>query len=86
MAAAIFFYVSEGAEGCGSNNVGAGPILDSGAQIMFGGMHQSAIRMIDDHNFLGAQQVVRYDKGAYSVFSDDAAGIAKNVCFPGFQS
>ena len=35
--------------------------------------------MIDDHEFLGAQQVVRNDQRAQGVLGDDAAGIADDV-------
>ncbi len=52
----IFFDVLEGIEEGSRNDRGSGAILDSRAQILFAGVHQSAIRMIDDHNFLGAQQ------------------------------
>src|ERR1700730_4513829 len=39
---------------------GSGAILDSVAQIVFIALHQSAIGMIDDHDFFRAQQVMRH--------------------------
>ena len=49
---------------------------------MFGCVHQSAIGVIDDHEFLGAQQIMRYDQGAQGVIRDDAAGVADDVGIP----
>ena len=76
----IVFDVLEGVEEGGRNNSSSGAILDSRAQILFAGVHQTAIRMIDDHNFLGAQQIVRYDQGAQRVVGDDTSGIAEDMC------
>src|SRR5712692_1932307 len=86
LVADIFFDVLEGVEEGGSNSGGSGAILDSGAQVLFGGEHQSAIGVIDDHDFLGAQEVVRYDQGAQGVFRHDAAGIADDVRVSRFQA
>src|SRR6266566_5547723 len=73
--------VDEAADGGGCRE-----ILDSGAQILFAGVHQSAIGVIDDHDFLGAEQIVRNDQGAQRVISDDAAGVADDVRVSLFQS
>src|ERR1700730_10772474 len=54
----IFINVLEGVEEGGSNSGDSGAVLDSVAQILFAGVHQSAIGVIDDHDFLGAQQIV----------------------------
>src|SRR5258708_2645296 len=86
LVADIFFDVLEGVEEGGSNGGGSGAILDSGAQVLLGGEHQSAIGVIDDHDFLGAQEVVRYDQGAQGVFRHDAAGIADDVRISRFQA
>ena len=51
----IFFDVLEGVEEGWSNDGGSGAILNSRAQILFAGVHQTAIGVIDHHNFLGAQ-------------------------------
>src|SRR6266513_1041947 len=49
-------------------------------------VHQSAIGVIDDHDFLGAEQIVRNDQGAQRVISDEAAGVADDVRVSLFQS
>ena len=46
---------------------------------VLGGVHQSAIGVIDDHEFLGAEQMMRDEQGAQRVVRDDAAGVADNV-------
>src|SRR5260370_40910898 len=79
LVADLVFEVLEGVEEGGSNSGGSGAILDSGAQVLFAGEHQSAIGVIDDHDFLGAEEIVRYDQGAQGVFRHDAAGIADDV-------
>jgi hypothetical protein len=55
LVADIFFDVLEGVEEGGSNGSGPGAILDSGAQILFARIHQSAVSVIDHHEFLGAE-------------------------------
>ena len=80
----IFIYVLECVEESGSKCGGAGGILDSGAQILFIRMHQSAIGVIDDHDFLDTEQVVRHEQRAQRVVRDDAAGIANDVRVSGF--
>jgi len=54
----IFFDVLEGVEEGGSNSGLSGAILDSGAQVLLAGVHQAAIGVIDDHDFLSAEQIV----------------------------
>ncbi len=82
----IFFDVLERIEKSRSDRRGSRAILDSGAQILFGGVHQSAIGVIDDHDLLGAQEKVRYDQGAQGVIRNDAASIADDVSISLFQS
>ena len=86
LVADIFINVLEGVEERGNYGGGSGAILDSGAQILFAGMHQSTIGVIDDHDFLGAQQVVRYDQGAQSIVRNDAACITDDVRVSRFQT
>jgi len=75
----IFFDVLEGIEEGGRNSGRSSALLDSGAQVLLAGVHQAAIGMIDDHDFLGAEQIVRYDQRAQRVFRNDASGIADDV-------
>src|SRR5439155_6512898 len=72
--------------GGGSDGGGSRAILDSGAQVLFAGVHESAIRMVDDHEFLGPEQMMRYHKGAQRVIRDYSAGIADDVRISLFQS
>jgi hypothetical protein len=60
LVANIFFDVLEGIEVSGSDSGRSGAILDSAAQVLLAGVHQSAIGVIDDHDFLGPQQIMRY--------------------------
>src|SRR5260370_20307982 len=76
LVADIFFDVLERvAEGWGGR-LGPGAVLDSGAQVLLGGVHQAAIGMVDDHEFLGAQPVMRHHQGPGSVIRQHATGIA----------
>jgi len=54
----IFIDVLEGVEEGGRNSGHSGAILDSGTQVLFAGVHQAAIGVIDDHDFLSAEQIV----------------------------
>jgi hypothetical protein len=67
---------------------GRGPcaILDPVAQILFRGVHQAAIGVVDDHELPGIQQVMRYDKGAQAVLRDDAARVSNDVGVASFQA
>ena len=75
----IFFEVLKCVEVAGWNSGSPGTILDSSAQILFAGIHQSAIGMIDHHEFFGTQEIVRYEQGAQGVVRDDAASVADDV-------
>ena len=86
LVADIFFDVLEGVEEGRSNRGGSSAILNSGPQILFAGIHQSAIGVIDDHDLFGAQQIVRYDQRAQGVLRNDAARIADDVRVPRFQT
>src|SRR6266478_2979661 len=54
LVADIFFDVLERVKEGGGDSLGPGAVLDSGAQILFGGVHQAAIGVVDDHEFVGA--------------------------------
>jgi len=75
----IFLNILESIKERGRDGRGSRAILDSISQVLFGGMHQTAIGVIDDHEFLGVQQIVRDDQGAQAVFGDDPAGISNDV-------
>jgi hypothetical protein len=49
----VFIYVLEGVKESRSHSRCSGAILYSVAQILFGGMCQPAIGVIDNHEFLG---------------------------------
>src|SRR5580704_8944139 len=53
----ILFDVLEGVEKSGNNHCGSRPALNGGSQLFLGGLLQSAIRVINDHDFFGAQQI-----------------------------
>ena len=82
----VFFDVLERVEERGRDRCGAHAILNSGAQVLFADVHQAAIGVIDDHEFLGAEQVVRNDEGTHGVFGHDATGVADDVRVSGFQT
>ena len=66
------------------NGGGAGAILDARAEVLLGCMHQTAVGVVDDHEFFGAKQMVGDKQGAQRVVGDDAAGITDDVgiaCF-----
>jgi hypothetical protein len=85
LVADVFFDVLEGVEKGRGDGGRSGAILDSGAEILFVGVHEAAVGVVDDHEFLGAEEMVRNDEGAERVFSDDAAGVADDVGVAGFQ-
>ena len=58
LVADIFIYVLEGVEEGGSNSSRSGAILDSSAQVLLASVHQAAIGVIDNHDFLSAEQIV----------------------------
>ena len=61
------------------------PILDSRPQILLAGLHQSAIGVIDDHKFLGVEQVVRHQQRAQTIVGHNAASVADDVGVPSCQ-
>src|SRR5712664_467989 len=79
LVADIFFDVLEGIEKSRCNRGCSGTILDSGTQILFGGLHQSAIGVIDDHELFRAEQMMRHDQGTQGVVRYDAAGVSDDV-------
>jgi len=62
LVAHILFDVLEGVEEGRRYCRGSRAVLDSGAQVLLAGVHQAAVGVIDDHDFFGAQQVVRHHK------------------------
>src|SRR5215469_291601 len=54
----VFVEILKGVEECRSDSGGPGAVLDASAQLLLGGMHQAAIRVIDDHELFRAQQIV----------------------------
>jgi len=82
----IFFNVLEGVEKGRRDGRGSSAILDSVAQILLRGVHKAAIRVVDDHEFLGVQQVMRHDKGTQGVFGNDAARVSNDMSVAGFQT
>src|SRR5881296_3329194 len=61
-------------------------VLDARAQLLLGGVHQAAVGVVDDHEFLGFQQVVGDKQRAQGVVGDDASRVANDVRVPGLQS
>jgi hypothetical protein len=58
----ILLNILKGKKECGSDGCCARAILDSRAKVVLAGVHQSAIGVIDDHEFLGFEEVVRYQQ------------------------
>ena len=81
----IFFNILKGVKKRGSNSGRPGAMLDSVAQVLLAGVHQSAIGVIDNHDFLSAKQIVRYDQRPQTIFRNDAAGVADDVRVSGSQ-
>ena len=86
LVANIFIDILEGVEKRGSQSGGPREILDSGSEILFAGVHQSAICVIDDHDFLGAKQIVRDEQGTQRVVCYYAACVADDVRVARFQA
>jgi len=82
----IFFNVLEGIEKRRRDSRSPCAILNSFPQILFGGEHQSAIGVIDDHELSSVEQVVRHDQRTQSIFGNDSAGVANDVRVAGFQA
>jgi hypothetical protein len=70
---------------CGRDGRRPRAVLDSRSQILLAGLHQAAIGVIDDHKFLGVEQVVRHQQRAQTIVGHDAASVADDVRVPGRQ-
>src|SRR5437016_11806298 len=68
----VFFDVLESVEKGRRDGGGASAVLDARAQLLLGGVHQAAVGVVDDHEFLGFQQVVGDKQRAQGVVGDDA--------------
>ena len=79
LVADVFIDVLESVEEGRSDGGGSSAILDLVAQIVLGGVHQSAIGVIDDHKFLSAEKMMGDDERAQRVVGYDAAGVADDV-------
>jgi hypothetical protein len=86
LVADVFFDVLESVKEGGGNGGSAGAILDSGTEILLAGVHQTAIGVVNDHDFLSAEKKVGDNEGAKGIFGDDSAGIADDVGVPGFEA
>ena len=82
----IFVDVLEGVKERGRDRRSSRAILDSCAQILFRGKHQSTICMVDDHEFFGVQKVVGDDQRTEGILRDDAAGVSNDVGVASFQA
>src|SRR5438034_5134721 len=82
----VFFDVLESVEKGRRDGGGASAVLDARAQLLLGGVHQAAVGVVDDHEFLGFQQVVGDKQRAQGVVGDDASRVANDVRVPGLQS
>jgi len=82
----IFVDVLKGVKERGRDGCSPSAVLDSVAQILLRGVHEATIGVVDDHEFPGVEQVMRNDKGAQSVFGDDAAGVSNYVGVASFQT
>src|SRR5260370_25035995 len=86
LVAHVFFDVLEGVEEGRGDGFSSGTILDSRPQILFGGLHQSAIGVINDHELLRAEQMMRHDQGPQGVVRYDSTGVSDDVGVSLFQS
>jgi hypothetical protein len=86
LAADILLDVFEGMEGGGRDGGDAGLVLEFVEELIVGEGDHAAIGVVDDDEFLGAQQVMRNDQGAQRVFGGDAAGVANNVSVASFEA
>lgn len=86
LVADVFLDVLKSIKERGSHGCGPGLRLDSRSQVLLGRMHHPAIRVVDDHELLCIQQVVRDQQGTQAVVRDDPAGIADDVRVAGFQA
>src|SRR5580700_4178390 len=86
LVAHILFNILEGVKESGRDGRGSRAVLDPVAQIVFGGVQQAAIRVVDDHELLGVQQIMGDNQGAQSIFGNNAASVSNDVGVAGFQT
>lgn len=86
LVADVLFDILKGIEEGWGDGGGAGAVLDAVAKVVFGSVHQATVRVVNDHDFFGAEQMVGDDEGAQRVVGDDAAGIANDVGVAGLQA
>lgn len=75
----VLFDVLKGKKECRRDCRSPTSILDSRAQILLAGVHQPAVGVIDDHEFLGFEEVVRYQQRAQAIVGHNAASVADNM-------
>ena len=70
----VFVNILEGVKTRRGDGRGSGAVFDAAAKVLFGGVHQAAVGVVDDHEFLGAQLAMRggAQQGAQAVIGDDA--------------
>lgn len=75
----IFVNVLEREEKRRSDGGGAGEVLDACPQVLLGGVHQAAIGVVDDHELLRAEKIMRHEKRTKAVVGNDASSVADDV-------
>ena len=86
LVADVFVDVLEGEEESGSDGGGAGAGLDTVAKVLLAGVHEAAIGVVDDHEFLGAEKIVGDEERAEGIVGDDTTGVADDMSVAGFQA
>jgi len=86
LVADVFVDVLEGEEEGGGDGSGAGAVLNASAEVLLAGVHEAAVGVVDDHELLGAEEVMRDQEGAEGIIGDDAAGVADDVGVTGFEA
>ena len=86
LVANIFVDVLESVEEGRGNGGSAGAILDTRAKVLLSGLHEAAIGVIDDHELLGSEEVVRDQEGAERIVGNDATGVADDVRVAGLEA
>src|SRR5579864_3616828 len=79
LVANVFVDILKGVKEGWSHRGGSRAILDTRAQVLLSREHEPAIGVVVDHEFFGAQQIVRDDQRTQRVVSDDASGVANDV-------
>jgi hypothetical protein len=82
----IVFDVLESIEKGRCDRRRARSVLDARAKILLIRVHESTVSVIDDHELLGAQQIMRNEQRAKTIVGDDSAGVANDMGIAGFQS